>query len=274
MKKILLGLLCLSTICNVNAQNNTAETIGGIAAAVGGIAAAVAAVEQIKEEWELFATDYVLQKYDYDAFELKINGLDSKSKNFDPSSISVLAFNVAPIDYEMGSVITEEKFTLLVFLDSGWKTSYGIDVTKVVFEKFDKTRWNDLYKTYLELASKTEIESPDRVPVFSNDIKRQIKGVSPYKQIVVPSRNEVYGFTGSYTSFGTTRLINKGLAFKNKVQLPFAIVDGDTYYAKDYSDEFKLIFNEKSLGLFIKELNRLVQIKNSLVNDISSYLNN
>ena len=274
MKKILLGLLCLSTICNVNAQNNTAETIGGIAAAVGGIAAAVAAVEQIKEEWELFATDYVLQKYDYDAFELKINGLDSKAKNFDPSSISVLAFNVAPIDYEMGSVITEEKFTLLVFLDSGWKTSYGIDVTKVVFEKFDKTRWNDLYKTYLELASKTEIESPDRVPVFSNDIKRQIKGVSPYKQIVVPSRNEVYGFTGSYTSFGTTRLINKGLAFKNKVQLPFAIVDGDTYYAKDYSDEFKLIFNEKSLGLFIKELNRLVQIKNSLVNDISSYLNN
>ena len=274
MKKILLGLLCLSTIHNVNAQNKTAETIGGIAAAVGGIAAAVAAVEQIKEEWELFATDYVLQKYDYDAFELKINGLDSKSKNFDPSSISVLAFNVAPIDYEMGSVITEEKFTLLVFLDSGWKTSYGIDVTKVVFEKFDKTRWNDLYKTYLELASKTEIESPDRVPVFSNDIKRQIKGVSPYKQIVVPSRNEVYGFTGSYTSFGTTRLINKGLAFKNKVQLPFAIVDGDTYYAKDYSDEFKLIFNEKSLGLFIKELNRLVQIKNSLVNDISSYLNN
>lgn len=274
MKKILLGLLCLSTIHNINAQNNTAETIGGIAAAVGGIAAAVAAVEQIKEEWELFATDYVLQQYDYDAFELKINGLDSKAKNFDPSSISVLAFNVAPIDYQMGSVITEEKFTLLVFLDSGWKTSYGIDVTKVVFEKFDKTRWNDLYKTYLELASKTEIESPDRVPVFSNDIKRQIKGVSPYKQIVVPSRNEVFGFTGSYTSFGNTRLINKGLAFKNKVQLPFAIVDGDTYYAKDYSDEFKLIFNEKSLGLFIKELNRLVQIKNSLVNDISSYLNN
>ena len=34
--------------------------------------------------------------------------------------------------------------------------------------------------------------------------------------------------------------------------MEFDKIKGDVYYTNDYSDEFKLVFNERSLGLFLK----------------------
>ena len=44
------------------------------------------------------------------------------------------------------------------------------------------------------------------------------------------------------------------------------------YLLKDFSSEFKVIYNERTMGLFIKSLDRLVQIKRSTVNLIHAFL--
>ena len=75
---------------------------GALAAAgvLAGIGAAALAVEQMKEELELFATNYVLETYNLEAFKLKVNGLGSKSKACDVSSVATYAFNVTPLELE------------------------------------------------------------------------------------------------------------------------------------------------------------------------------
>ena len=50
-------------------------------------------------------------------------------------------------------------------------------------------------------------------------------------------------------------------------------IGGDTYLVNDYSEDFKIIYNEKSLGLYLKESRRLVQLSTSVVNSITDFIN-
>jgi hypothetical protein len=59
---------------------------------------------------------------------------------------------------------------------------------------------------------------------------------------------------------------------KYELAFPLAQFDENTYLFKDFSPEFKVIYNEKTMGLYIKSLNRLVQLKRSTVNLIHTFL--
>ena len=60
----------------------------------------------------------------------------------------------------------------------------------------------------------------------------------------------------------------------NKEIIPFINqLDGDSYLVKNFSDDITLVYNEKSMGLFIEEFGELVQIKRSIVNQITYILN-
>ena len=66
-----------------------------------------------------------------------------------------------------------------------------------------------------------------------------------------------------------------GLYYKNvwyKLEIPFFKLEGDMYVTTDYSNEMKLIYNENSLGIFIKKSQDLVQMRRSTVIDIHEFL--
>ena len=56
------------------------------------------------------------------------------------------------------------------------------------------------------------------------------------------------------------KVVNKGVKVKSKLVIPFYKLTGDMYVVTDYSEKMKLIYNERSLGIFLKETSDLVQI--------------
>ena len=57
-----------------------------------------------------------------------------------------------------------------------------------------------------------------------------------------------------------SKIVNKGVKNGSKFIVNFDKIGGDVYLTSDYSDEFKIFFNESSLGLYLKETEDLVQI--------------
>ena len=266
MKRVIVfTLLLMLSSASIFAQKGQA-----VVAAVGAIASiggSIAAAEQVKEQFELFATEYIIENFNYNSFELKIDGLSDGAKTFDPSSVSVIAFNFTPIDYINENQIKNERKTILVFFDSGWQNEFGVDFTKVKFKSFSKVEWNELFGTYLSLASGAEITN-GFVPKYSKSEKRASEGEDN-----INVNGEDFFFTGDYVLFNKIELTRLGAKDGNQIILPFKKINGDSYFIKDYSDEFKVVFNERSLGIYLKETKRLVQIKKSLIESITSFLN-
>jgi hypothetical protein len=65
---------------------------------------------------------------------------------------------------------------------------------------------------------------------------------------------------------------NKGIKVKNKLEIPFYKLDGDSYLVTDYSPEMKFIYNEKSLCIFLKKTGDLVQMKRQTIIDTHLFL--
>jgi hypothetical protein len=67
-------------------------------------------------------------------------------------------------------------------------------------------------------------------------------------------------------------VVNKGVKVKGRLEIPFRKLKGDMYLVSDYSDEIKLIFNERSLGIFLKETRDLVQIRRGTLISTHNFL--
>jgi len=265
MKKFFMPLFALLIL--FKPEFNYAQDKGDITAigatAIAGLVAGAIVMERLKEEFELFATDYILREYDFKAFELKISGLGDKSKNFDPSSVSVLSFNITPVDYDYITYDKSKKIALLVYLDSGWRNEFGIDITKVKFAPFDLDKWNSLISKYISLASGVDIIN-NKIPIYEKN------GNGEVSLLVGDTK---YVKTENSIGLKYIDVENNGISNRGVTILPFKRITGDTYFVTDFSDEYKLIYNERSLGLYLKEVERLVQLKSSLVRSITDFLN-
>ena len=91
----------------------------------------------------------------------------------------------------------------------------------------------------------------------------------------------------SLTDLKSSKIVNKGVKQGGKFILEFDKIKGDVYYTNDYSDEFKLVFNERSLGLFLKPKDKdkeqyrqggvrgdLVQIRRKSIIKAHEHINN
>ena len=123
------------------------------------------------------------------------------------------------VTYEIDNFDNQEKYILFSFSNSGWFDENG-NFETVRWKLFDRDEWNNLMKVYIETASRKEISIED-VGLFKIDIK----GVRKDKKYVIY----------------------------------FKKIDGDTYLTTDYSDEFKVVFNEGRLGLYLKNSGDNVQ---------------
>ena len=293
MKKYIFLILLLVFSNNSYSQKDS-DVTGTVAGLIVGAAAVKLAVEQYKERLELLATNHILENYSqYEYFELFSLGLKQYEKTFDPSNIKSHIFVLKPFDQE-GNRLKDEYKVLVMFMSTGWWNEYGVDFSLLDFKLFGKDEWNSIMTEYLSIASDTNIENNKIYPIqYFDRYTREFKEYNPdeeYDYLLKEGNNVVeYGVKSDDITFDfgdikikrrdvvidTDREDLRSTPFRNgQPILKFRPkLTGDTYIVRDFSDEFKVIYNENTLGLFLKSTNELVQYKLFTINEISKTLN-
>jgi hypothetical protein len=225
MKAFLLSLLVITILIpkNVKAQNEgvaAAAVVGGLVA----IGAGIVAVEQMKENAELKATEWILSNHpDLTSFSLQTLDFDGK-KLKDLSNASVITFEIQQFSPKKDPILDGKKQILFAFTSKNWVNEYGIDYKKVRWFLFDSSEWMKMMVAYVKVSS--------------------------------DEKNE----TNIQNKLTEGRVVDKGVKVKSKLVIPFFNLSGDMYVVTDYSLVMKLLYNERSLGIFFKDTKDLVQI--------------
>ena len=241
ISKLFIYLYLVICFCprDINAQNNS--EIAGAAAVIGSAVAMGIAVEQIKEQIELNATEYILKNHpDLKQFNLKILRLDGK-KISDISRTSVIIFRIREFKINSDGIADysdDKKKILFAFTSHGWVNNNGVNYSRMKWQMVDKDEWLNMMVAYSKLASKED-------------------DIFKLKEILT---------NGKITKNGIRSRDRK------KDKIDFHFLDGDSYVVADYSVDYKFVYNENSLGIFINETDNLVQIGRNDVSDIHYFL--
>jgi hypothetical protein len=281
MKKIILFTLIglILNVHNIQAQKNTGGAVAIAAAgAIAGAVAAGIAIERYKEQMELYATEHLLESQDdVKKFELSIIDFEGV-KSSDLSNVSIINFGVR----QTNEANLQENKVLMMFLSRGWLTEFGVDVTRVKWKLLATDEWDNIFFTYIELASPVKLANKNTLPIYKETPKSNYLDNGNF----IVHRNssgiaETFQKSSETTKIGLGKLSGsefqyfstlKSIEGKFELAFPLTQFNGDTYLLKDFSPEFKVIYNERTMGLFIKSLDRLVQIKRSTVNLIHTFL--
>lgn len=238
MKKwtIVLFIIILLVPKQSKAQNNGAAAAVAVGAGLLAIGAGIAAVEDMKERAELTATQWVLANHpELNSFSLKTLDFNGK-KTKDMSATSVISFKIQEFNPTDNPKLDGKKQVLLAFTSYGWISDQGIDFNKVSWYLIDSTEWLNMMVAYAKVSSKEKNETILK-EALSNGV-----------------------------------VVNKGIKAKGKSEIPFFKLEGDMYLVTDYSSEMKLIYNEKTLGIFLKNTGNLVQMGRTAVIDTHEFL--
>ena len=236
MKKI--KIITLSLLLTFSLKTN-AQKNDGIIAAVAGIAAigsAIAINSQMKEMAELKATEWLLTEHpEFTSFSLKTLDFDAKKKK-DASSVSIVTYKIQLFEPSNKPDLNGKKYVLFAFLSHGWVSQNGLDFNKFMWHLVDEKEWINMMTSYIKVASdEKSIENINKV-------------------------------------LKEGKVVNRGVKVKGKLVIPFYKLEGDMYVVTDYSEMMKLLYNEKSLGIFLKETRNLVQIGRGDIIEIHDFL--
>ena len=224
MKKLLLIFLILFSSFlpkKIIAQNNNGAAVG---AAIGVAIGVMIAIEQMKEQAELEATQYMIANYpELDKFSLTTLDFDGK-KISDMSSTSVITYRVTEFDIVDEVPVLGKRRLLFGFTSYGWVNSNGVNFSKVMWHLVDEAEWFNMMIAYTKLASAEQNE----------DIIRD--------------------------ALKNGKVDNTRVKVKGGDNIDFYQIYGDMYLVSDYSNRFKFIYNEWAFGIFLKETGDLVQI--------------
>ncbi|HAH56362.1 MAG TPA: hypothetical protein DCM02_14040 [Flavobacterium sp.] len=237
MKKLTIAFLIITLFMpkQSNAQSNGAAGAIAVGAGLLAIGAGIAAMEDMKERAELTATQWVLANHpELNSFSLKTLDFNGK-KTKDMSSTSVISFKIQEFSPTDNPTLDGKKQILLAFTSYGWISDQGIDFNKVNWYLIDSTEWLNMMVAYAKVASKEKNETVLK-DVLNNGL-----------------------------------VVNKGIKAKGKTEIPFFKLEGDMYLVTDYSSEMKLVYNEKTLGIFLKDTGNLVQMARAAVIDTHEF---
>ncbi|EPR73514.1 hypothetical protein ADIWIN_1544 [Winogradskyella psychrotolerans RS-3] len=207
----------------LKAQNDGAVA-AGIAGGLLAIGAGIAAIKQMEEQAELKATQYILANHpELSSFSLKTLDFDGK-KLKDMSAVSVISYKIQEFTPEDKPELNGKKQVLFAFTSQGWINQNGIDFDKITWYLIDKEEWMHMMVAYVKVSSSEKDES-----TLESTLKEG-------------------------------RVVNKGVKVKSKLVIPFFKLHGDMYVVTDYSEDMKLVYNERSLGIFLKATKDLVQM--------------
>ncbi|WNW02117.1 hypothetical protein RRF68_01485 [Tenacibaculum sp. HL-MS23] len=206
---------------NVKAQNNGAIAAAGALVTIG---AGIAAVKQMEERAELTATQWVLSNNpELTSFSLKTLSFDGK-KLKDMSLTSVITYKIQEFTPTDKPELDGKKQVLFGFTSQGWISQNGINFDKVRWFLIDEEEWMNMMVSYVKVSS-----SENNEETLVNTLKNG-------------------------------KVVNKGVKVKSKLVIPFYKLKGDMYVVTDYSNDMKLVYNERSLGILLKETRNLVQM--------------
>jgi hypothetical protein len=279
MKKIILFTL-IGLILNVNntqAQNKSGAAVAAAGAILGGVAIKLA-IEQYKEQMELYATEHILESQpDINKFELSLIDFEGV-KSSDLSNVSCINFGLKLTNADD----TKENKVLMMFLSRGWLNEFGIDVTRVKWKLLATEEWDNIFFTYIELASPVKLTDKNILPIFKIATNKNYSSSEIFTfGANSEGYNEAYLKSAESFKIGTGKLVGNNFQYLStekstdgnfKFAFPLSQFNGDTYLLKDFSTEFKVIYNERTMGLYLKSLNRLVQLQRSTVNLIHAFL--
>ena len=142
--------------------------------------------------------------------------------------------SVGVITFEITDRDSGEKYVLFAFTSQGWANEYGVDFSRLMWKNFTLDKWNKLMQNYIQTASGVEL-----------------------------TMDEV----------AQSKIVNTGVKQGSKFILKFDKIGGDVYLTSDYSDEFKIVFNERSMGLYLKATRDLVQVRRKAISKAHAHLN-
>lgn len=227
--------MVISVLIPNKAQAQKGEAAAAAVVGLLAIGAGIAAVKQMQERAELTATEWVLSNQpEMNSFSLKTLDFEGK-KLKDMSSVSVILFNIQEFKPMDKPELNGRKQVLFGFTSQGWINEQGINFEKVKWKLIDSEEWLRMMTSYVKVASGQ---------LDDNHIKDALLA---------------------------GKIVNKGVKGKGDLDIPFYKLGGDMYVVTDYSDEMKLIYNERSLGIFLKETSNLVQIGRSEIIKIHNF---
>ena len=238
MKKITLALIIISMFIPRQSIAQSNAAVGAVAVGAGllAIGAGIAAIEDMKERAELTATQWVLANQpEMNSFSLKTLDFNGK-KTKDMSATSVISFKLQEFNPSDNPKLDGKKHVLLAFTSYGWISDQGIDFNKVQWYLIDSDEWLRMMVAYAKVASKEKNENTLK-EVLANGV-----------------------------------VVNKGIKAKGKTEIPFFKLEGDMYLVADYSSEMKLVYNEKTLGIYLKKTGNLVQMGRSAIIETHEFL--
>jgi hypothetical protein len=185
---------------------------------------------------ELKATEWLLTEHpEFTSFSLKTLDFDAKKKK-DASSVSIVTYKVQLFEPSNKPELNGKKYVLFAFLSHGWVNQGGIDFSKFMWHLVDEKEWLNMMTSYVKVASEEKNEET-------------IKSI-----------------------LAEGKVVNKGVKVGSKLKIPFFKLEGDMYVVTDYSDMMKIIYNEKSLGIYLKKTRNLVQIGRGDIIEIHDFL--
>src|SRR5690606_6440810 len=175
----------------------------GLVAAVAGIAAigAIAmSIENMKEQAELKATEWLLNNEpNMTSFSLKTLDFDGK-KAKDMSAVSLITYKIQEFQLADKPVLDGKKYVLFGFTSYGWISDYGVNFSKVRWHLIDADEWMNMMVSYVKTASSERDDST---------IKEHLRN---------------------------GKIVNNGISGRMKTTLPFYKLEGDMYTITDYND--------------------------------------
>lgn len=260
------------------AQNN-AEAAAAAVVGVAAIAAAAIEAHQMLEMLETQALNYVIANHpEMESFRLKVLDLEGK-KSSDIGAMSVMTFRITRLNKLTGEEI--DRSVLMMFTSNGWMNPNGIDFRFVSWKMFNRWEWNDMFAAFVALNSPIEIDRNTFSFPRSERLKK--KNYNPDDSLHYCIKDDCYALLPNFKlNLLNAEFGKKGMQTLSASQygetyiettLPFYILQNDDYIVGDYSDEFSLFANEKSMGLFLKNTNESLQLQRSLVSTIHAFIN-
>jgi hypothetical protein len=134
--------------------------------------------------------------------------------------------NVGVVTYEIINNVNNQSLLLFAFTSEGWWNEHGVDYSKILWKFFDRKSYAGLLAKYLTLAVGEGVSEMD---------------------------------------VATGMFLKNGFKKNNEDVLKFNKMDGDSYLVSDYSEDFKIVYNERAMGLFLKETYDLLQLNSRTV---------
>lgn len=268
MKKVILGLLIgIISINPAYSQKNKNTAIGAGVGALAGAIAITASIEQVKEELEQNATEWLLDNYEFEngeTFELKLLRFQG-NKISDLSRTSSLAFSI--------KIPSQKKnFILLLITSKGWWNQHGVVYNRLTPILVDKTKLDSWLIPYIsnicvqdKFRKNHPITSTDSIAFPPKRKSGEIEWLSLGN--IKDFRNEKIEFL-KVTSSGRAA---DGLYYENGITYRLKIIsllNGDVHRIIKVNDNIMIDYNEEDFNLYLKSTHDLIKIKRNLLEDM------